>query len=102
MPTPQTGRHLANDVEPEVVQALRDAVVAPAPGSATAITSSSANGWGWTGCRSGTATRPCRWKTSVIDWPTAREMVMAAYTGFDPRMGELAEPFFEVAGSTRA
>ena len=31
MPTPQTGRHLANHVEPEVVQALRDAVVAAYP-----------------------------------------------------------------------
>jgi len=27
MPTPQTGRHLSNHVEPEVVEALRDAVV---------------------------------------------------------------------------
>ena len=31
LPTPQTSRHLANDVEPEVVQALRDAVVAAYP-----------------------------------------------------------------------
>ena len=31
MPDPQTGRHLANHVEPEVVEALRDAVVAAYP-----------------------------------------------------------------------
>lgn len=31
MPTPQTGRHLSNDVEPEVVEALRNAVVAAYP-----------------------------------------------------------------------
>jgi oligoendopeptidase F len=31
MPTPQTGRHLANHVEPEVVEALRNAVVAAYP-----------------------------------------------------------------------
>ena len=31
MPTPQTSRHLSNDVEPEVVNALRDAVVAAYP-----------------------------------------------------------------------
>jgi oligoendopeptidase F len=31
MPTPQHGRHLSNHVEPEVVQALRDAVVAAYP-----------------------------------------------------------------------
>ncbi len=29
MPTPQHGRHLSNHVEPEVVEALRNAVVAP-------------------------------------------------------------------------
>jgi oligoendopeptidase F len=31
MPTAQTGRHLSNDVEPEVVEALRNAVVAAYP-----------------------------------------------------------------------
>ena len=31
MPSPQMGRHLANHVEPEVVEALRDAVVAAYP-----------------------------------------------------------------------
>ena len=31
MPTPQTGRHLSNHVEPEVVEALRNAVVAAYP-----------------------------------------------------------------------
>ena len=31
LPTPQTARHLSNQVEPEVVQALRDAVVAAYP-----------------------------------------------------------------------
>jgi len=31
MPTPQTGRHLSNHVEPEVVEALRNAVVTAYP-----------------------------------------------------------------------
>ena len=31
MPTPQYGRHLSNHVEPEVVEALRNAVVAAYP-----------------------------------------------------------------------
>ena len=30
----------------------------------------------------------------IVDWPTAEKMVMDAYTAFDPRMGELAKPFF--------
>ena len=31
MPSPQFGRHLSNHVEPEVVEALRNAVVASYP-----------------------------------------------------------------------
>ena len=31
MPNPQTARHLSNNVEPEVVEALRNAVVAAYP-----------------------------------------------------------------------
>jgi len=30
----------------------------------------------------------------IVDWPTAEKMVMDAYSAFDPRMGELAAPFF--------
>jgi oligoendopeptidase F len=38
----------------------------------------------------------------LVGWDEARETVMEAYAGFDPRMAELAEPFFTRAGSTRA
>ncbi|CAN0595095.1 unnamed protein product [Laminaria digitata] len=31
----------------------------------------------------------------VVDWDEAREMVMTAYNAFDPRMGEIATPFFD-------
>ena len=31
----------------------------------------------------------------LVGWTEARKMVMDAYAGFDPRMAELAEPFFE-------
>ncbi|HAC49412.1 MAG TPA: oligoendopeptidase F, partial [Sulfitobacter sp.] len=30
----------------------------------------------------------------VVDWAQAEATVMEAYTAFDPRMGELAKPFF--------
>ena len=30
----------------------------------------------------------------IVDWPTAEKTVMDAYTAFDPRMGDLAKPFF--------
>ncbi|MGR3435556.1 MAG: M3 family oligoendopeptidase, partial [Shimia sp.] len=29
-----------------------------------------------------------------VDWPTARDTVMEAYAGFDPKLAELAQPFF--------
>jgi oligoendopeptidase F len=31
----------------------------------------------------------------VVDWDEARETVMSAYAGFDPRLADLAQPFFE-------
>ena len=34
-------------------------------------------------------------EVKTIDWPTARRMVMDAYEGFDPRMADLAVPFFD-------
>jgi oligoendopeptidase F len=30
----------------------------------------------------------------IVDWSEAQDTVMAAYAGFDPRMADLAEPFF--------
>ena len=96
MPSPQTGRHLANDVEPEVVQALRDAVVAAYPRLSHRYYELKRK---WLGLErmqvwDRNAPLPMEEKR-VIDWPTARTMVMGAYSGFDPRMGDLAEPFFE-------
>ena len=32
--------------------------------------------------------------TRVVDWAKAEDMVMSAYNAFDPRMGEIAAPFF--------
>jgi oligoendopeptidase F len=34
-------------------------------------------------------------RSRTVGWDEAREMVMEAYAGFDPRMAELAEPFFD-------
>ena len=31
----------------------------------------------------------------TVDWPTARQMVTDAYAAFDPRMADLATPFFD-------
>uniref|UniRef100_UPI003B52D0FC M3 family oligoendopeptidase n=1 Tax=Roseovarius indicus TaxID=540747 RepID=UPI003B52D0FC len=96
MPTAQTGRHLANHVEPEVVEALRDAVVAAYPKLSHRYYELKRK---WLGLDTmqvwdRNAPLPMEEKKTV-DWPTARGMVMDAYSAFDPRMGEIAEPFFE-------
>jgi oligoendopeptidase F len=96
MPTPQTGRHLANDVEPEVVQALRDAVVDACPRLSHRYYELKRKWLGLDRMQVWDRNAPLPIEDDkVIDWPTARETVMAAYTEFDPRMGDLAAPFFE-------
>jgi len=95
MPTPQTGRHLANQVEPEVVEALRNAVVAAYPKLSHRYYELKRK---WLGLDTlqvwdRNAPLPMEDKTT-IDWPRARDMVMTAYGEFDPRMAEIAEPFF--------
>ena len=95
MPTPQTGRHLSNQVEPEVVEALRNAVVAAYPKLSHRYYELKRK---WMGLETlevwdRNAPLPMEDDTTV-DWPTAKDMVMTAYAEFDPRMAEIAEPFF--------
>ncbi|MEL6607863.1 MAG: M3 family oligoendopeptidase [Pseudomonadota bacterium] len=96
MPTPQTGRHLSNHVEAEVVEALRNAVVAAYPRLSHRYYALKAK---WLGLETmevwdRNAPLPVEDDT-VIDWDTAEKTVMDAYTAFDPRMGDLAQPFFK-------
>ncbi|TDL90915.1 M3 family oligoendopeptidase [Meridianimarinicoccus aquatilis] len=96
MPSPQAGRHLANHVEPEVVEALRNAVVAAYPKLSHRYYQLKRK---WLGLDTlevwdRNAPLPMEDET-VVDWPTARKMVMDAYADFDPRMADIAEPFFE-------
>lgn len=96
LPTPQMGRHLANDVEPEVVQALRDAVVDAYPRLSHRYYALKAR---WMGLE-----RMAVWDRNAplprdedreIPWIEARQTVLDAYASFDPRMAEIAEPFFD-------
>ncbi len=96
MPTPQTGRHLSNDVEPEVVEALRDAVVAAYPKLSHRYYELKRRWLGLDKMQVWDRNAPLPIQDEkVVDWETARETVMNAYAAFDPRMGELAEPFFD-------
>ncbi len=96
MPTAQTGRHLSNDVEPEVVEALRNAVVAAYPKLSHRYYALKAK---WLGVErmqvwDRNAPLPME-ETRIVGWDDARDTVMNAYTEFDPRMGDLAQPFFD-------
>lgn len=96
MPTAQTARHLSNDVEPEVVEALRNAVVAAYPRLSHRYYELKR---GWLGLDrlqvwDRNAPLPME-DPRIIGWSEARDLVMEAYTDFDPRMTDLASPFFE-------
>ena len=96
LPTPQSSRHLANHVEAEVVDALRDAVVAAYPKISHHYYALKAK---WLGLE-----KLQHWDRNAplpsaddrkIGWDEARETVLDAYSGFHPRMAEIAEPFFD-------
>ncbi|MDG1116589.1 MAG: M3 family oligoendopeptidase [Flavimaricola sp.] len=95
MPTPQTGRHLSNHVEPEVVEALRNAVVDAYPRLSHRYYKLKAK---WLGLErmevwDRNAPLPIE-ATRTVSWDEAEQTVMEAYADFDPRMAELAKPFF--------
>ncbi len=96
MPTPEHGRHLANHVEPEVVEALRQAVQAAHPRLSHRYYALKAK---WLGLD-----RLEYWDRNAplpdaddrtIPWEEARATVLEAYAGFSPRLAALAEPLFE-------
>lgn len=95
MPSAQSGRHLSNDVEPEVVEALREAVVAAYPKLSHRYYELKRKWLGLDRMQVWDRNAPLPMEDSrVIGWDEAEETVMSAYTGFDPRMGDIAAPFF--------
>jgi len=95
MPTPQTGRHLSNHVETEVVQALRDAVVTAYPKLSHRYYSLKAKWMGLEKMQIWDRNAPLPIEDDkLIDWTTAQDMVLSAYSEFAPKMAEIAEQFF--------
>ena len=96
LPTPQTGRHLSNDVEPEVVEALRDAVVAAYPRLSHRYYALKARWLGLDKLQIWDRNAPLPQEDDrKIGWKEAKATVLGAYAGFDPRMADLAAPFFD-------
>ena len=95
MPTPMHSRHLANHVEPEVVEALRNAVVAAYPRLSHRYYAMKARWMGLDKLQVWDRNAPLPMEDDrVVDWAEAETTVMEAYAGFDPRMADLARPFF--------
>ncbi|QDC10448.1 M3 family oligoendopeptidase [Oceanicola sp. D3] len=95
MPTPQTGRHLSNHVEPEVVQALRDAVVAAYPRLSHRYYELKRGWLGLDKMQVWDRNAPLPMESEkIVNWDEAKTTVLDAYAGFDPEMAKIAEPFF--------
>ncbi|WP_226803973.1 M3 family oligoendopeptidase [Amylibacter sp. SFDW26] len=96
LPTPQSGRHLSNHVEPEVVEALRDAVVAAYPKLSHRYYALKAKWLGFETLEMWDRNAPLPDSDeTAIGWDDARSTVMEAYADFDPEMAKIAEPFFD-------
>ena len=95
-PAPNASRHLANDVEPEVVQALRDAVVAAYPRLSHRYYALKAKWLGLEKLQVWDRNAPLPDEDDrVIPWAEARRTVEDAYRAFDPRLADITVDFFE-------
>ncbi|MBP6818104.1 MAG: M3 family oligoendopeptidase [Ferrovibrio sp.] len=95
-PLPESSRHLSNCVEPEVVNALVDAVTASYPSLSHRYYALKAK---WMG------KRQLDWwdrnaplpedKDRLIPWEEARDIVLGAYGRFSPKLADLGKRFFD-------
>ncbi|MBS0565411.1 MAG: M3 family oligoendopeptidase [Proteobacteria bacterium] len=96
MPTPQAGRHLANHVEPEVVEALRNAVVAAYPKLSHRYYRLKAKWMGLDKLQVWDRNAPLPTEeVRTVGWDEARATVSGAYRAFSPALADLLVPFFE-------
>ena len=95
MPSPQHSRHLANHVEPEVVEALRNAVVAAYPKLSHRYYRLKAKWLGLDKLQTWDRNAPLQLEApKLVNWAEATDMVLGAYGDFAPEMAALAKPFF--------
>jgi len=95
MPTPQTARHLSNHVEPEVVEALRNAVVAAYPRLSHRYYELKRKWLGLDTLQVWDRNAPLPMEQNrIVPWDEAEKLVLDAYGEFAPAMADLARPFF--------
>jgi len=89
-------RHLANRVEPEVVEALVEAVRAAYPKLSHRYYALKAKWFGKTRLPHWDRNAPLpKVPQRTISWADARKTVLTAYGAFSPRMADVADAFFE-------
>ncbi|HLT77892.1 MAG TPA: M3 family oligoendopeptidase [Ferrovibrio sp.] len=95
-PTPEAYRHLSNCVEPEVVDALTDAVTSAYPKLSHRYYKLKAR---WMGVKKlpwWDRNAPLPEDTDrVIGWDEARDIVLKAYGRFSPQLADLGRKFFD-------
>jgi oligoendopeptidase F len=88
-------RHLANRVEPEVVDALVSAVRAAYPRLSHRYYALKAKWFGKKTLPHWDRNAPLpKVESRIIGWDEAKDTVLNAYGAFSPRMADVAEPFF--------
>ena len=96
MPSADAGRHLSNQVEPEVVDALREAVQAAYPRISHRYYALKAKWLGLETLEHWDRNAPLPGAPDrKIPWEEAKDIVLSAYSGFAPKMAEIAQPFFD-------
>jgi oligoendopeptidase F len=98
LPKPQSARHLSNQVEDEVVDALVAAVKAAYPRLSHRYYRLKAKWFGQEALDWWDRNAPLpKVPEATIPWPRARTMVLDAYRGFSPVLSDLAGRFFDRA-----
>ncbi|MEM1161926.1 MAG: M3 family oligoendopeptidase, partial [Pseudomonadota bacterium] len=96
LPAPDHGRHLANQVEPEVVDALREAVQGAYAQTSHRYYAMKAKWLGLEKLAYYDRNAPLPESDDrTVTWPEAKAIVLDAYAGFSPKMSDLAAPFFD-------
>ena len=99
MPSADAGRHLANQVEPEVVDALRTAVMEAYPKLSHRYYAMKAKWLGLDKMQHWDRNAPLPGEPDrKVGWEEAKDTVMSAYADFSPKMAEIAAPFFTKPG----
>lgn len=97
-PTPEAYRHLSNCVEPEVVNALTDAVTAAYPKLSHRYYKLKAKWMGGKKLNWWDRNAPLPEDSDrMIGWDEARDIVLKAYGRFSPQLADLGRKFFDNA-----